>query len=102
MTSPTTAVNTASNITRGFMSARKAHSRVANADCVSDCRRDRGSAAISISSLLSARDLVGLHVCDHGRVTAVGGGGALFASPRAEPVSLRKTVAIRESTMAAT
>src|SRR3954453_20263092 len=54
MTSPTTAVNTASNITRGFISATKADSRIVSGDCVSRYRRERGSAAISISVLLSA------------------------------------------------
>jgi hypothetical protein len=52
MTSPATAVNTASNITRGFISKRL---------CVSNCSRERKSAT----------KLVGLYVFDHGRVTVV-------------------------------
>jgi hypothetical protein len=54
MINPTNAVKTASDITRGFMSARKSGKRVIALDREGDCRRATRIAVIAIGQTLSA------------------------------------------------
>jgi len=47
---PTSAVKTASTITRGFVSVTKSGRRAANRDPEGDCRRDTGIAVVFVAN----------------------------------------------------